>query len=331
MSPFPYASPMSTLPPSLPLNRRHFLNTFGGAGAAMVLGNCKTVPTESTSVMLRQPRLPWPVVFKGEAKFYRLCEQAKKENWASQPIGQRTVTAGKALCGTAYGNHTLEIDDKIESPSVNFDLLDCWTFYEASLALARLVKNPASQWTREAFLHYIELERYRGGRCDGTYVSRMHHLEEVFADNERRGLGRNVTASLGGVPIRRRVRYMAAAWRSSRYLRNNQSMIPEMSRIEDNISQLPVTYIPNSKVASIESKLENGDVIAIVTSWHSTYTGHVGLALRDGATCRFMHATSSRSKGKACIIDGRISSYLREKGTNIGITVFRPGEAPLLG
>ena len=142
---------MSNLPPSLSLNRRHFLNTFGGAGAAMILGNCKTVPTESAPVMLRQPRLPWSVVFKGEPKFHRLCEQAKRENWASQPIGERTVTAGKALCGTPYGNYTLEIDNKIESPSVNFDLLDCWTFYEASLALARLVKNPSSQWTARPF------------------------------------------------------------------------------------------------------------------------------------------------------------------------------------
>jgi hypothetical protein len=324
---------MSTLPLSPPLKRRHFLNTLGGAGAAMALGNCKTVPTESTSVILRQPRLPWPVVFKGEAKFHRLCEQAKRENWASQPVGERTVTVGKALCGTPYGNYTLEIHDKIESPSVSFDILDCWTFYETSLAMARMVKNSPSLWSREAFLHYIELERYRDGRCDGTYVSRMHHLEEVFANNESRGLGRNMTPSLGGLSLRRKVRYMqlASMSKSNRYLRNNTAMLGDMARVEANISQLPVTYIPSSKVPAVESKLENGDVIAIVTNWHSTYTGHVGLAVRDGETCRFMHATSSRSKGKACIIDGRISSYLREKRTNIGITVFRPGEAPLLG
>jgi hypothetical protein len=44
-----------------------------------------------------------------------------------------------------------------------------------------------------------------------------------------------------------------------------------------------------------------------------------------------MHATSSRSKGRCCVVDGRISEYLREKSSNYGITVFRPGEAPLLG
>ena len=314
-------------------SRRRFLQVLGGAAPVLIFPQCKTVPSEggSTGVTLRQPRLPWPVVFRGEAKFNRLCDQADKENWADRPIGERTVTAGKALCGTPYGNYTLEIDDKIESPSVNFDMLDCWTFYEASLAMARLVKNPPSLWSREAFLHYIELERYRDGRCTGSYLSRMHHLEEVFADNERRGLGRNPTASLGGVPVRRNIKEMQASWRSYRYLRNNPSLIPEMARIEARVSTLPVTYIPRSRVAGIESKLQDGDVLAVATDWHSSYTSHVGLAKRDGASCRFMHATSSRSKGRSCVVDGRISGYLQEKSSNMGLIVFRPSEAPLLG
>ena len=315
-------------------SRRQFLYGFGSSTAGLLLGACKTVPagpSPASSTTLRQPRLPWPVVFKGEAKFHRLCEQARKENWASLPIGKRNATVGRALCGTPYGNYTLEIDDKIESPSVNFDMLDCWTFYEASLAFARMIKCSSSLWTREAFLHYIELERFRDGRCTGSYLSRMHHLEEVFADNERRGLGTNVTRSLGGLPVRRNIKEMQAAWKSYRYLRNDTSLIPEMAKIEARVSTLPVTYIPTSKVAGIESRLEDGDVIAVATNWHTSYTSHVGLALRDGATCRYMHATSSRSKGRCCVVDTRISSYLREKSTNMGIIVFRPGEAPVLG
>lgn len=317
-----------------PLSRRRALTLAGGTGAALILSHCRTVPDgRSATVVLRPPRLPWSTVFKGEAKFHELCKRAQRENWAALPIGERTTCFGEALCGTPYENYTLEIDDRIESPSVNFNALDCWTFYEAALAMARLVKNPPSLWTREALLHYIELERYRDGRCDGTYASRMHHLEEVFADNERRGLGTNVTASLGGIPLRRRVKYMqtGTAIRHSRYLRNDSSLVPKMAEVENRISSLPVTYIPNAKVAAVESKLQNGDVLAIVTNWHSTYTSHVGLAKREGATCRFMHASSARSKGRRCLIDARISQYLREKSTNIGLIVFRPGEAPLIG
>ena len=320
--------------PALPsTSRRRFLHTLGGIGSGLVLTQCKTVPTEGTTtsaVTLRQPRLPWPVVFKGEAKFSKLCERARKENWAGLPIPTRTVTVGKAICGTPYGNYTLEIDDKIESPSVNFDTLDCWTFYETSLAFSRMIRNAPHLWSREALLHYIELERYRNGVCNGSYLSRMHHLEEVFADNQRRGLGTNVTASIGGVPVRRNIKEMQAAWKSYRYLRSNPSLVAEMAKIEARVSTLPVTYVPRSKVAGIESQLQDGDVLAVATNWHSGYTSHVGLALRDGKHCRFMHATSSRSKGRCCVVDGRISQYLQEKSTNMGLIVFRPTEAPLL-
>jgi hypothetical protein len=315
----------------LPVNRRQFLSGLGGSSAGLFLSHCSTIPTDSSSVTLRKPRLPWPVVFKGEAKFDRLCVEAGRKKWANLPISQRTVAVGKAINGTPYGNYTLEIDDRIESPSVNFERLDCWTYYEASLAFARMVKCSPSLWSREALLHYIELERYRNGQCTGNYLSRMHHLEEVFADNQRRGLGKNVTRSLGGVPVRRNIREMQGAWRHYRYLRSDKSLIPRIAQVEARVSALPVTYIPRSRVAGIESRLQDGDVLAIASKDPSGYTSHVGLALRDGANCRFMHATSSRSKGRCCVVDARISSYLQQKSSNMGLIVFRPSEAPVLG
>jgi hypothetical protein len=275
--------------------------------------------------------LPWSTVFKGDAKFQQVCSQAQRGNWAALPIGQRTATVGRALLGTAYGNYTLEIDDRIESPSVNLHQLDCWTFYEVSLAFARMVRSKPAPWSPGDLLRYIELERYRGGRCDGTYLSRMHHLEEVFFDNERRGLGRNITRSLGGVPIHRNIREMQIAWRSYRYLSHNPSLISGIAMVEARVSRLPVTYIPRSRVAGIESSLQNGDVLAVAARDDSGYTSHVGLALRDGKYCRFMHATSSRDKGRCCIIDSRISTYLKEESGNIGLIVFRPGDVPMAG
>jgi hypothetical protein len=272
-------------------------------------------------------RLPWSTVFVGEDRFHDLCKKAQRENWAALPIGLRTVTAGKALLGTRYASYTLEIDDHIESPSVNLRGLDCWTFYEVSLALARMVRNMPQPWTGQQLLHYIELERYRDGRCDGTYLSRMHQLEEVFYNNQERGLGRNMTRSLGGVPIHRDVEEMQRAWHHYRYLVHNPGLLTGMARVEAHVSQLPVTYIPRSHVARIESEIQSGDVLAIVSKDSIAYTSHVGLALRDGDACHFMHATSSYDKGRRCIIDDRISRYLSDKSQDIGLIVFRPYEA----
>ena len=297
----------------------------------MFLTQCSTPPAASIS----QPpaaapttpyrgRLPLQTVFVGEGKFQSLCTEAQHGNWASLPLGQRVVTVGRSLVGTRYGNYTLEIHDHIECPSVNLQSLDCWTFYETSLAFARMIRSRPAPWTEADLLHFVELERYRGGCCDGSYLSRMHHLEEVFADNERRGLGRNMTRSLGGVPVRRNVREMQVAWRSYRYLRNNPSLRSGIARVEARVSGLPVSYIPKDRVSRIESQLQDGDVLAIASRDDGGYTSHVGLALRDGSTCRFMHATSSRDKGRRCIVDRRISSYLAEKRDHMGLIVFRP-------
>ena len=127
--------------PALSFTRRQIFCALGGSSAAIFLSHCKTLPTDASSTGLSKPRLPWPTVFKGEAKFDRLCSEAKRKNWANLPIGKRTDTVGKALCGTPYVNYTLEIHDHIESPSVNFDGMDCWTFYEISLVFSRMIRT----------------------------------------------------------------------------------------------------------------------------------------------------------------------------------------------
>ena len=316
-------------------SRRQFLSSLPAAAAGVMLSQCSTPEPEAPlltetipgSPTLYRGRLPYSSVFIGDSKFQSLCDQARRENWAALPQGERTMAVAKALLGTPYGNYTLEIDDRIEAPSVNFTQLDCWTYYETSLAFARLVKSQPEPWTGPDMLRCIEMERYRGGHCDGTYLSRMHHLEEVFYDNERRGLGRNVTRSLGGVPIHRNIREMQIAWHHYRYLSHNPSLRSGIAKVEARVSKLPVHYIPRTHVSGIESEIQTGDILAIVSGDDSGYTSHVGMALREGPTCRFVHATSMHDKGHRCIIDGRISHYLAERADHIGLIVFRPGEA----
>src|SRR5215217_6615035 len=101
--------------------------------------------------------LPFDTVFKGRSKFDQLVAQAPA--WKALPIGERVGAVGRALVGTPYKSYTLEIDDRIEAPSVNFNGLDCWTFFETALAFARMLDEPEGNWTPERFLHYIELER----------------------------------------------------------------------------------------------------------------------------------------------------------------------------
>ena len=286
------------------------------------------VSAQAASIPPFEQRLPMEVIFKGGDKFHHLVKQAQRENWAALPIGERTARVGKALLGTPYVNYTLEIHDHIESPSVNFQGLDCWTFYEISLAFARMLRLKPGDYTPEDLLALVELERYRNGRCDGGYLSRMHFLEEVFADNEARGLSVNPTRDLGGEPLQRQIREMTSAWKSYRYLRSNTALLPEMGRIQEKVSALPVHHIPKDQVASIEKYIRTGDIIAITCRDGSAYTSHVGIAVRKANGTHFMHATSRRDKGRKVVLDGRISDYLKRSDEHFGIVIYRPLDLP---
>ncbi len=270
--------------------------------------------------------LPFNTVFKGRDKFDKILSQAREGNWAALPLGERIVTVGRSMVGTRYKNYTLEIDNRIEAPSVNFLGLDCWTFFEISLGMARMIAEPQENWTPERLLHYIELDRYRGGQCTGEYLSRLHYLEEWLSDNDRRGLVQDLTRSLGGVSVPHSAREMTVGWRHYRYLAANRSLLGPLGEMERRVSSRPLYQVPKSRVAGIEGKLRSGDIIGIVSrdGRRMFATSHVGLAFRhaDGSL-RFMHASAPRNYGKV-VIDSTLSSYLHRYGSHSGILVARP-------
>ena len=272
-----------------------------------------------------ESRLPFKTIFKGEPQFNRLVSLAKENNWKSLPIGERTAAVGQALLGTRYKSYTLEIDNRVESPSVNFTGLDCWTFFEVSLGFARMLNEPEENWTPENFLHYIEVDRYRGGVCTGEYLSRLHYLEDWLYDNNKRGLVEDLTTKLGGKSVPHAAREMTAGWRHYRYLAANKSLLGPLASMEANVSSRALYQIPKSHVAKIESKLQSGDIIGIVSRDGSLYsTSHVGLALRtsDGVL-HFMHASAPHNYGKV-VVDSRLSTYLNTFRRDSGILVARP-------
>jgi len=228
------------------------------------------------------------------------------------------------LLGTPYKGYTLEIDDHIEAPSVNLAGLDCWTFFETALAFARMVDEPAEQWTPETLLRYIEMDRYWGGECDGTYLSRIHYLEDWLHDNSKRGLIRDLTRSLGGVNVTNSAIEMTHSWKKYRYMRNNPELRAGISELESRLRRQPLAMIPQSRIRAIEDQLQSGDIIGIIGHDGDSYgTSHVGLAIRkDGVLC-FMHASAPFNYGKV-VIECRLSEYLDKHATHAGILVGRP-------
>jgi len=273
-----------------------------------------------------QSRLPFSTVFKGQDQFNRLVAKAKAGNWTALSIGERTAAVGQALVGTRYKHFTLEIDNRVESPSVNFQGMDCWTFFETALGFARMLNEPESNWTPQRLLYYVELDRYRGGECTGDYLSRLHYLEDWLYDNDRRGLVEDLTRELGGRSVPHSAREMSTGWRHYRYLASNRSLLGPLARMEANVSSRPLYQIPKSQVKSIEPKLRSGDVVGVISRERNGLysTAHVGLALRtNDGVLHFMHASSPSNYGRV-VVDEELSKYLYRHHSDSGILVARP-------
>lgn len=292
------------------LTRRHFLHV------GLLCGSSSLLPAAEF--------LPQSVTFQGMEKFQPLVARAIAENWAALPIGARVAQFGQALRGTRYVGWTLEIDDRVESPSVNLKGLDCWTFFEIALGLARMIAKRQRAYTPSDLLRQIEWTRYRGGACRGHYLDRIHYLDEWFTNNAARGNIRNVTRDVGPV-VRLTGRSndeMSLNPRLYRYLRANPALVPALRQIEARLERVPFDYIPKAQVAACEPRIQSGDIIGIVTNRPHVFCSHVGLAVRtsDGA-CRFMHASATYKK---VVVDKTIHEYLNSVKSHAGIIVGRP-------
>ena len=281
----------------------------------------------SASITLGQAAgLPLDKTFIGQEKFQQLMNRGYREGWAELPLGERVNKFALALRGTPYVNYTLELHDTIEAPSVNMAGMDCWTLFEIALCMGRLVALHPPPYSPQEMLRLVEMDRYRNGRCTERFDSRLHHLEDWIQDNAKRGLVKNITPSLGGKKLHRRMAYMGKKPHLYRQLRADPSLVPAFIRIENELSRRGITYVPRSQVPRIESKLRNGDIICIVTNWHETYTSHVGIASRDSnGVLRFLHASKNH---REVVLDDRLSDYLNKFSTHAGIYVARPLDLP---
>ena len=270
--------------------------------------------------------LPFDVVFKGKSRYDQIVSDASKvaPTLAAMPIGDRVAYFGKKLVGTPYKGYTLEVHTRIEAPVVNLVGLDCWTFFETALAFARMADRPPAEWSPQLLRKYIELDRYWGGVCNGTYTSRLHYLEDWARDNERRGLVRDLTDDLGGIKVRNSAIEMTRNWKHYPYMAASSKVRAEISKLEEGLRSRPLVMIPKSHVPRIVSQIKTGDIISIVTKDGRAYgTSHVGLAIRQNGVLHFMHASAPRNAGKV-IIDRSLVGYLNKFSSTAGIMVARP-------
>ncbi|MBV8379354.1 MAG: DUF1460 domain-containing protein [Paucibacter sp.] len=263
-----------------------------------------------------------PTSFAGQAVFDRLMAQADAEGWRALPLGELMGRFGQALLGTPYVARTLELDDTIEYCTVNLDGLDCVTFFENTLNLARIVR--AGTPTPQALLDALRVTRYRDGVQDG-YVSRLHYTTDWIWDNARRGHVKDLAAELpGAAPFTQKVGFMSSHPQAYRQLHAHPEWVARIRQVEEQINARPKLFVPLAQVAAIEPLLQTGDIIGVATDAPGIDIAHTGQCFKDAqGVAHFMDASSAPSRMKVSL-EGPIHQAIAWSPRNTGIVVARP-------
>jgi N-acetylmuramoyl-L-alanine amidase-like len=262
-------------------------------------------------------------------KDVKICKSkfklAVNKNLENETIGDVIAAVGKSFIGTGYVEHTLE-KGKIETLVIDLTGLDCTTFLENSLVFARLIKEHKN--TFEDYEKELTRVRYRGGIIN-KYPSRLHYFSDWIYDNKKKGIVKDITKELGGVPIHFNLNFMTTHPDSYKRLKENPDFIPVIKKQEEEINKRTYYYIPKEKVDSIESKIDKGDLIAITTNIEGLDIGHVGIAVRiDDGKVHLLHAPIPGTKVQ--ISELSLSEYLSKLKNDSGIIILKALEPDIL-
>jgi Protein of unknown function (DUF1460) len=262
-----------------------------------------------------------PNVFRGEATFERLLTLARERGWSELPIGERIGAIGMALRQTPYATATLELYDDREVCSVNLLGLDCVTFFESTLALARILRRGGP--TPEALLAEVTFTRYRGGLL-ADYASRLHYMSDWFVDNEQKRVVRVITRELpGATRFTKRVSFMSTHPEAYRQLKASRELVGKIARVEAQINAREMAYVPKERVRDAQPFLLTGDIVGITTTLDGLDCAHAGFCYRDDGVLRLLHASTTQ---KAVVLDEDLATYLARVSTHTGVMVARPLE-----
>ncbi|WP_159518279.1 N-acetylmuramoyl-L-alanine amidase-like domain-containing protein [Sunxiuqinia indica] len=224
---------------------------------------------------------------------------------------------GKQFLGVPYVAHTLE-HGATEPLTVEVDGLDCTTFVETALALARTIKSGEPEF--DQFTNQLETIRYRDGNRQG-YPSRLHYFSDWIFNNQQKGLVSQPTADFGK-PLDIEVNFMSTHPNSYEVLKDNPELVKTIADQEQAISERDYFYLPKSEFASNEKHLKTGDIIGIVTSINGLDVAHTGILLDVGGRIHLMHA--STLSNQVVISEQPFAEMLESKKSYLGILVARP-------
>ena len=268
-------------------------------------------------------RLKPATSFVGLPVFQRIVSKADAHGWRQMPMPTLMGTVAREFIDTPYVAYTLELDDHKEIPSCNLEGLDCVTFFENTLDIARMLKLGGS--TPDDLMTQIELTRYRGGRLT-DYTSRLHYTTDWIYDNEKKGVVKDLSKELPGAePFTQQVGYMSAHPDSYRMLKANPDLVPKIHAMEETVNARQKWYLPLDKIGAAEHLFRTGDIVGVCTTHSGIDIAHTGICYRDDA--EMLHFMDASSLDMKVTLEPRdFSRDFRWSRANTGVVIARPLE-----
>jgi len=226
------------------------------------------------------------------------------------------IKVGTFFKETPYVAHTLETEP--EQLIFNLRELDCTTFAENCLAIARTIKskNPSfDQFTKE--LQYM---RYHNGKING-YTSRIHYFSDWIFENNKKKLITDISKEIANIPYSLQVNFMSTHPKSYVQLKDS-TLIPVIVGQEKEINKRNMYFIPEEKIAAFEMSLKDGDIAGITTSIKGMDISHVVILQRVAGRMHILHA--SQTANKVILSEETLEDYLKNSKSATGIMVARP-------
>ncbi len=242
------------------------------------------------------------------------------ESLKSEPIKKIIETVGLSFLGTEYVSGTLDEDVYSEKLVIKISGLDCVTFVENTLAVSRTIQSGSQ--SLEDFKDELRTIRYRDGKIEG-YTSRLHYFSDWIYDNEKKGLVKDITKKIGGVPYNKKINFMSSHRSSYKQLNiDDGESLSVIKAIENEINNRDLYYIPKNEVDTYYDALQTGDIIATTTEIKGLDVTHTGYVYKKKGKTYFLHASLSASE--VIVSKEELKSYLKKDKKKTGIMVCRP-------
>ncbi len=232
-------------------------------------------------------------------------------------FGKTMVAVGKSFMGTPYVAKTLEIGD-IETLVVNLQGLDCTTYVENVLAFSLMLEKGESSF--DDFTKRLEKIRYKDGELEG-YASRLHYFSEWIANNEKKGLLKDITAEIGGKEITKAINFMSTHRELYPFL-SDDGNFEKIKASENYLNDQAICILPQDQIAVNEQLIHTGDIIALTTSIDGLDITHTGIATREkDGRIHLLHASTGSMEVEVSELP--LADYLKKIKSNTGIMVAR--------